>query len=160
MRLVVVAVPVGEIAAVVTAALDAGAPLVTDVGSVKAPVVNAVEAARPDLAGALRRRSPDGRLRAGRSRRRDADLFVGRDLGAHADASAPTPTRSPPVRHARRAPLGAEAIAVTPELHDALVAVVSHVPQLAASTLMNVAGAQRRPSTPSCCGSLPAASAT
>src|SRR4029079_11150851 len=33
----------------------------------------------------------------------------------------------------------AEAIAVTPELHDALVAVVSHVPQLAASTLMNVA---------------------
>jgi prephenate dehydrogenase len=36
---------------------------------------------------------------------------------------------------------GAEAIAVAPELHDALVAVVSHVPQLAASTLMNVASA-------------------
>jgi prephenate dehydrogenase len=36
---------------------------------------------------------------------------------------------------------GAEAIAVSPELHDALVAVVSHVPQLAASTLMNVASA-------------------
>ena len=35
--------------------------------------------------------------------------------------------------------LGAEAIAVAPELHDAMVAVVSHVPQLAASTLMNVA---------------------
>jgi prephenate dehydrogenase len=35
--------------------------------------------------------------------------------------------------------LGAEAIAVTPEHHDALVAVVSHVPQLAASTLMDVA---------------------
>jgi prephenate dehydrogenase len=35
--------------------------------------------------------------------------------------------------------LGAEVIAVAPELHDALVAVVSHVPQLAASTLMNVA---------------------
>jgi len=35
--------------------------------------------------------------------------------------------------------LGAETIAVAPELHDALVAVVSHVPQLAASTLMNVA---------------------
>src|SRR4029079_378102 len=34
---------------------------------------------------------------------------------------------------------GAEALAVTPELHDALVAGVSHVPQLAASTLMNVA---------------------
>ncbi len=30
---------------------------------------------------------------------------------------------------------------MAPELHDALVAVVSHVPQLAASTLMNVASA-------------------
>ena len=39
---VVVAVPVGHVAEVVVAALDAGAPLVTDVGSVKAPVVSAV----------------------------------------------------------------------------------------------------------------------
>ena len=70
----------------------------------------------------------------------------GRDLGAHADrAHRPGSVR-------RRcatcvATLGAEAIAVTPELHDALVAVVSHVPQLAASTLMNVADARRRAST-------------
>src|SRR5215510_637791 len=49
-QLVVVAVPVGAIADTVVAALDAGAPLVTDVGSVKAPVVAAVEAARPELA--------------------------------------------------------------------------------------------------------------
>ena len=45
--LTVVAVPVGHVAEVVVAALDAGAALVTDVGSVKAPVVDAVEDARP-----------------------------------------------------------------------------------------------------------------
>ncbi|MFM8972580.1 MAG: prephenate dehydrogenase dimerization domain-containing protein [Actinomycetota bacterium] len=38
--------------------------------------------------------------------------------------------------------LGAEAVAVTPAEHDALVALVSHVPQLAASTLMDVASTQ------------------
>jgi prephenate dehydrogenase len=35
--------------------------------------------------------------------------------------------------------VGAEVLAVAPEHHDALVAVVSHVPQLAATTLMDVA---------------------
>ena len=35
--------------------------------------------------------------------------------------------------------LGAEVVSVTPEHHDVLVALVSHVPQLAASTLMDVA---------------------
>jgi len=69
--------------------------------------------------------------------------------GAHADLFAgatwvltPTPRTDPAVFAEVRSwvsDLGAEAIAVTPELHDALVAVVSHVPQLAASTLMNVA---------------------
>ena len=63
-----------------------------------------------------------------------------RDLGAHADRAHRSRRCSPTVR-AWVAALGAEAIAVTPELHDALVAVVSHVPQLAASTLMNVASA-------------------
>ena len=37
--------------------------------------------------------------------------------------------------------LGAEVLAVTPEHHDLLVAFVSHVPQLAATTLMDVADA-------------------
>src|SRR5260221_13244155 len=42
--LTIVAVPVGRGADVVVEALDAGSPLVTDVGSVKAPVVGDVEA--------------------------------------------------------------------------------------------------------------------
>src|SRR5438128_5295959 len=43
----VVAVPVSGVADVVIAVLDEGVPAVTDVGSVKAPVVAGVEQARP-----------------------------------------------------------------------------------------------------------------
>jgi prephenate dehydrogenase len=66
-----------------------------------------------------------------------ADLFSGATWvltpSASTDAAAFATVRS------WVAELGAEAVAVEPEVHDALVAVVSHVPQLAASTLMNVA---------------------
>ncbi len=135
--LTVVAVPVGFVADVVVQALDAGAQLVTDVGSVKAPVVDAVEAARPDLAG----RYLGGHPMAGSEQEglagASADLFVGATW-----VLTPTPRTDPEVFATLRtwvSGFGAEALAVTPELHDALVAVVSHVPQLAASTLMNVA---------------------
>src|SRR5436853_579958 len=47
---VIVAVPVGRIAGLVVEALDAGAPAVTDVGSVKLAVLDAVRAERPDAA--------------------------------------------------------------------------------------------------------------
>ena len=50
---VVVAVPVGQLATTVVAALDADAAVVTDVGSVKAPVVREVQAARPARAAAV-----------------------------------------------------------------------------------------------------------
>ena len=135
--LTVVAVPVGTVADVVVEALDAGAGLVTDVGSVKAPVVAAVEAARPESAP----RYVGGHPMAGSEQEGLAgaspDLFVGATW-----VLTPTPRTDPAVFAEVRAwvsDFGAEAIAVAPELHDALVAVVSHVPQLAASTLMNVA---------------------
>jgi prephenate dehydrogenase len=137
--LTVVAVPVGHVAEVVVQALDAGAALVTDVGSVKAPVVGAVEAARPALAP----RFVGGHPMAGSEQEglagASADLFVGATW-----VLTPTGRTDPQVFAEVRswvAALGAEALAVRPELHDALVAVVSHVPQLAASTLMNVASA-------------------
>ena len=140
--LVVVAVPVGQVADVVVEALDAGATLVTDVGSVKSPVVVAVERARPDLAP----RFVGGHPMAGSEQEgldgASADLFVGATW-----VLTPTGRTDPQAFATVRAwvvELGAEALAVTPELHDALVAVVSHVPQLAASTLMNVANAGRR----------------
>ena len=137
--LTVVAVPVGFVADVVIEALDAGAALVTDVGSVKAPVVSAVETARPDAAP----RFVGGHPMAGSEQEglagASSDLFVGATW-----VLTPTGRTDPQVFAEVRsfvARLGAEAIAVAPELHDALVAVVSHVPQLAASTLMNVANA-------------------
>jgi prephenate dehydrogenase len=135
--LTVVAVPVGKVAEVVVGALDAGVGLVTDVGSVKAPVVAAVEAARPDAAA----RYVGGHPMAGSEQEglagASADLFVGATW-----VLTPTGRTDPAVFAELRSwvtGFGAEAIAVAPELHDALVAVVSHVPQLAASTLMNVA---------------------
>ncbi len=135
--LVVVAVPVGRVAEVVVAALDAGAVLVTDVGSAKAAAVTAVESARPDLAPRFVGGHPmagseqDGLDGAG------ADLFVGATW-----VLTPTERTDPDGFQAVRSfvrSLGAEVLAVTPDHHDALVAMVSHVPQLAATTLMDVA---------------------
>jgi prephenate dehydrogenase len=137
----VVAVPVGEVAALVVEALDAGVPAVMDVGSVKAPVVAAVAAARPDLAP----RFVGGHPMAGSEQDgldgAEADLFSGATWVL-------TPTEQTEIGaftmvRALVGELGAEVVAVTPEHHDALVAVVSHVPQLAATTLMDVAAASR-----------------
>lgn len=136
---VVVAVPVGRVASVVVEALDAGARAVTDVGSVKAAVIDAVRAARPDLAA----RYVGGHPMAGSEQDgldgADADLFAGATWvltpTADTDPAAHTSIRGVIGR------LGAEVIEIAPEHHDALVAVVSHVPQLAATTLMNLAAA-------------------
>ena len=43
----IVAVPVGQVVDTAVRALDAGAAIVTDVGSVKGPVVAAIEARPP-----------------------------------------------------------------------------------------------------------------
>ncbi|MGH9031532.1 MAG: prephenate dehydrogenase/arogenate dehydrogenase family protein [Acidimicrobiia bacterium] len=133
----VVAVPVGAIAPIVVEALDAGVPAATDVGSVKAPVVAEVERLRPDLAP----RFVGGHPMAGSEQDgldgADDDLFVGSTW-----VLTPTERTAPPAFGVVRtlvAALGAEIVAVSPAHHDALVAVVSHVPQLAATTLMDVA---------------------
>jgi prephenate dehydrogenase len=133
----VVAVPVGDVAELVVEALDAGVAAVTDAGSVKAPVVAAIEKARPELSP----RFVGGHPMAGSEQDgldgADADLFVGATWvltpTEHTEISAFTSLR------ALVGELGAEVVAMTPEHHDALVAVVSHVPQLAATTLMDVA---------------------
>jgi prephenate dehydrogenase len=137
--LVVVAVPVGYIAALAAAAFDAGAPLVTDVGSVKAPVVAQIVAARPDRAPWFVGGHPMAGSEQDGVEGADADLFFGASW-----VLTPTTETDPAAFATVRSIvglLGAEAIAVEPEHHDALVALVSHVPQLAASTLMDVASA-------------------
>lgn len=130
----VVATPVGEIAHTV-ASLFAGstnpALVVTDVGSVKASVVGAIESPRfvggHPMAGS-EQEGPDGA---------DRDLFAGANW-----VLTPTTTTDPDAFSTVRsivAALGAEPLALPPERHDALVALVSHVPHLVAVTLMAVA---------------------
>jgi prephenate dehydrogenase len=133
----VVAVPVGQVVALVERALDTGVRLVTDVGSVKGPVVAAVERARPDTAA----RFVGGHPMAGSEQEgvegADADMFVGATW-----VLTPTPATDADAYAGLRALIreaGADVVTVTPEHHDVLVALVSHVPQLAASTLMDVA---------------------
>jgi prephenate dehydrogenase len=136
---VFVAVPVHGIAGAVAEALDAGAAIVTDVGSVKAPVVRDVTERCPT--GAMR--FVGGHPMAGSEQDgvdgARADLFVGA-----AWVLTPTPDTGEVEYTTVRAlarELGAEVVTVTPEDHDVLVSFVSHVPQLAASILMDVATA-------------------
>jgi prephenate dehydrogenase len=134
---VIVAVPVSAIPAAVVEALDAGAAVVTDVGSVKQSVVAEVAALRPDLSS----RYVGGHPMAGSEQDgldgASADLFDGATWVLtptdQTDAAAFTTLQQLLGR------VGAEVFAVDPAEHDALVAVVSHVPQLAATTLMDVA---------------------
>jgi prephenate dehydrogenase len=137
--LVILAVPVGRVVDVACAALDAGAPIVTDVGSVKGPIVAAIEEARPAAVD----RFVGGHPMAGSEQDgidgADADLFVGATwvLTPTSATDAEAYTRLRTVLQS----FGAEVVSVTPDHHDLLVALVSHVPQLAASTLMDVATA-------------------
>ena len=133
-----VAVTVSHVAGAVTAALDAGVGAVSDVGSVKAPVVRAVEASAGGAAG----RFVGGHPMAGSAGEEgiegaDADLFEGA-----AWVLTPTATTDPAAFTAVRdlvALTGAKIMAVEPELHDELVAIVSHLPHLAASAVMHLA---------------------
>ena len=64
-------------------------------------------------------------------------------MGAHADVATPTTTRSLACA-ASVSIFGADVVALPPDRHDALVAVVSHVPHLTAVTLMGLADVTRR----------------
>jgi prephenate dehydrogenase len=136
-ELAFVALPVGSIADAVVGLLDAGVPLVTDVGSVKGPVVAEVGRRCPALAA----RFVGGHPMAGSEQEgiegARSDLFVGA-----AWVVTPTPATADSIYTTLNGllrELRAEVVAVTPEDHDVLVSFVSHVPQLAASTLMDVA---------------------
>ncbi len=126
-----VATPVHGIAGEARRALGAGPGLVTDVGGVKASVVEAVADGRfvggHPMAGS-EQEGVDGA---------SPDLFEGAtwvltptdgtDAAAYAQVRQIVGT------------LGAEVVTLPPERHDELVAVVSHVPHLAAASLMRLA---------------------
>lgn len=129
-ELTFVAVPVAAAPEVARAAL-AGGGVVTDVGSVKAPVVAAVD--DPGFVGGhpmagSEALGPDGAR---------ADLFDGAVwvLTPSERGSATAFT----LVHSVVRSLGADVVTLAPEHHDRLVAAVSHVPHLTAASLMGVA---------------------
>lgn len=125
-----IATPVGSVAAEAALAVSARG-IVTDVGSVKAPIVAAVD--HPRFVG--------GHPMAGSEQEgvdgADAALFEGATW-----VLTPTDATDPDAYARLRAvvsSLGADVIAVTPARHDELVAIVSHVPHLTAAALMGLA---------------------
>jgi prephenate dehydrogenase len=126
-----VATPVGVVASEVRAALESTRGLVTDVGSVKTPMLGLM--ADPRYVG--------GHPMAGSELEgvdgSRADLFEGATwvltpvAGTDDDAFASIRTIV--------TDLGASVVAIPPDRHDALVAMVSHVPHLTAATMMRLA---------------------
>jgi len=126
-----VATPVRAVVGAARLALEGTRGIVTDVGSVKASLVAALDHPRflggHPMAGS-ELEGVDGA---------DPDLFAGAvwvltpteatDAGAYAAVAAVLRD------------LGADVLALAPEHHDALVAVVSHVPHLTAAALMDLA---------------------
>jgi len=133
--LVVVATPVRATAGVIGEILDSGGwrpdVLITDVGSVKGPLVAGID--YPYFVG--------GHPMAGSEQvgveGAAGDLFVGATW-----VLTPAATTDPDAYARVRsvlADLGADVVDLAPDQHDALVAVVSHVPHLTAAALMDLA---------------------
>jgi prephenate dehydrogenase len=125
------ATPVRAVAEAATAALGATSGIVTDVGSVKASIVAAVD--HPRFVG--------GHPMAGSEQEgidgADPDLFAGAVWVLTPTAS--TDDAALALLRSVLTDLGADVVALAPEHHDALVAVVSHVPHLTAAALMQLA---------------------
>jgi prephenate dehydrogenase len=122
--------PVSSVAALAEIALANGG-IVTDIGSVKGPIVSAID--HPRFVG--------GHPMAGSEQSgiegSTATMFQGRTW-----VLTPTEMTDPDAYmrlHSVVASLGALVVSVPPQRHDELVAVVSHVPHLAASSLMSIA---------------------
>ena len=129
--LAVAATGVDHIAEVVESLLALGARVVTDVGSVKGPIAAAVSDPRFVPGHPMAGSEQHGLSGA------SADMFSGATW-----VLTPTPdTDDEAFAEVREivAGFGAHPIVMPPERHDRLVAVVSHVPHLAAATLMRIA---------------------
>jgi prephenate dehydrogenase len=125
------ATPVRAVADAAKEALATSHGTVTDVGSVKASIVDAVGDPRfiggHPMAGS-EQEGVDGA---------DPDLFAGAVWVL--TPTAATDDRALTALRAVIAELGADAVSLAPDHHDALVAVVSHVPHLTAASLMRMA---------------------
>lgn len=130
-----VAVPVNAVAEQVERALVRTAGVVTDVGSVKGSVASAVADSRFVPGHPMAGSEQDGVKGARVDLFRGATwvLTPGPRTAEHAYVKVGSIVRD----------LGAEVITLEPDQHDSVVAMVSHVPHLTATALMNLAdGAQ------------------
>jgi prephenate dehydrogenase len=125
------ATPVRAVADAAKEALAATRGTVTDVGSVKASIVDAVGDPRFIGGHPMAGSEQDGVEGA------DADLFVGAVWVLTPTAS--TDDRAFTALRDVISELGADVVSLAPDHHDALVAVVSHVPHLTAASLMRMA---------------------
>jgi prephenate dehydrogenase len=128
-----VATPASSVAKLARRALAQGSPsaVVTDVAGVKGPVVSGVN--DPRFVGGHPMAGSEQEGVEGAS----PEMFAGATW-----VLTPTPSTDPEAFALVRAvvvSLGAEVVAIPPERHDALVALVSHVPHLTAATLMRLA---------------------
>jgi prephenate dehydrogenase len=134
--LAVVAAPVAvlpaEVGAVLTASGDA---TVTDVGSTKGPVTEAVTDARFIGGHPVCGSHTHGAAHANAELFRGATWFL-------TPVAATDPQRYR-LLHGFVASLGAVPVAVDPQAHDRLVALTSHLPHALANLLLNQAGASR-----------------
>ena len=126
-----VAVPVLGIADAVTEALAKTTGLVTDVGSVKAPVVAAVDDHRY-LGGHPMAGSEQDGLDGANAHMFEGAVWVLTPSGHTADDTFSAVASIV-------AELGADVVALSADRHDQVVAVISHVPHLTAATLMGLA---------------------
>jgi prephenate dehydrogenase len=132
-QLIVVCVPPDVTADVVAAELDAFPDaIVTDVASVKLAVYDDLKARGADLSRYIGTHPMAGRERGGPMSGR-ADLFVGRPwvVAAHGGMSYQDGSAIDDLI----LDLGATHVELTPEQHDAAVALVSHVPQVVSSLM-------------------------
>ena len=126
-----VAVPAAELEGAVRRALAGASAFVTDVGSVKEQVCSSVEDPR-FVGGHPMAGSEQVGLNGAR-----ADMFVGSTW-----VLTPGPATSDDAYACVRSvvgEMGAEILTMPAGVHDSLVSVVSHVPHLAAATLMRLA---------------------
>ena len=129
-ELTFVATPVGAVAVEAVAALRGGG-VVTDVGSVKGSIVAGVDDPRFVGGHPMAGSEQDGVEGA------DPELFTGAVWVLTPVESTDADAHS--LVRATVSSFGADVVELTPERHDALVAVVSHVPHLAAASLMGLA---------------------
>ena len=129
--LVVVAAPVGAIPELALDVLQRTEAVVTDVGSTKAEICGAVDHPRFVGGHPMAGSEQDG-LDGARDDLFDGAMWVLTPLES-------TDTEAFATVRAMVRSLGAETLALPPDVHDQLVAQVSHVPHLTAATLMNLA---------------------